>query len=191
MGVADYLDNWAGLLQRYKRLVESNAFLTQLHANFEERSEGTRAGIFQYLFAIGASQLSSVARLEHVIDELGHLDSGERSEWLRLVDATVSDYGVLINGPWAMQQHRADFDAEEACACYRRMADKTKNWSITALTIQCWIARAVMLDEYLNNSKAALEVINQAIVEFGPGTLLLRASLKQRSIGGATIIPML
>lgn len=35
-----------------------------------------------------------------------------------------------------------------------------------------------MLDEYLNDSKAALKVIDQAIAEFGPATLLLRAKAK-------------
>jgi hypothetical protein len=88
-------------------------------------------------------------------------------------DATVSDYAVLINGPWATQQRREDFDAEDAAARYGRMAEKTKDWGIAALTIQCWIARAVVLDEYLNDGEAALNVLDQAIAVFGAGALLL------------------
>jgi hypothetical protein len=152
--------------------------MTQLRESFEKASKGTRAGQFGLLFGIGASQLTSVERLEHVIDELAKLQPGDRIEWLVPVDATVSDYAVLINGPWATQQRREDFDADDAAARYGRMAEKTKDWGIAALTIQCWIARAVLLDEYLNDGDAALNVLDQAIAVFGAGALLLRARAK-------------
>jgi hypothetical protein len=111
-GVADYVDDWVSLLQQYKRLAESNSFVTQLHAKFEGDSQRNPVGVFGALFAIGASQLSSVARLEHVIDELAILDSRERIVWLEPANATLSDYSVLINSPWAVQQRRENFDAE-------------------------------------------------------------------------------
>ena len=146
--------------------------------SFEKASKGTPAGVLGLLFERGASQLTSVARLEHVIDELAKLEPSERTEWLVPLDATAPDYGVLINGPWATQQRREDFDAEDAAARYGRLAEKTKDWGIAALTIQCWIARAVVLDEYLHAGDAALKVLDQATAVFGAGALLLRARAK-------------
>jgi hypothetical protein len=178
MGVADYLDDWVSLLQRFKRLVESDTFMPKLRASFEEISKGMRGSIFRMLFAIGASQLTSVARLEHVIDELANLEPSERIAWLTPVDATVGGYAVLINGPCGTQQKCEDFNAEDASVRYSRLAEKTKEWGIEALSIQCWIARAVVLDEYLNDGDAALKVVDQAIAVFGAGALLLRAKAK-------------
>jgi hypothetical protein len=56
-----------------------------------------------------------------------------------------------------------------------RLADKTKSWGIAALTIQCWITRAVLLDEYLKNGNAALTILDRALAEFGASAQLPRA----------------
>jgi hypothetical protein len=178
MGVADYLDDWVSLLQRFKRLVESDAFMSELRASFEKATKETGAGMFPVLFRIGSTKLTSVARLEHVIEELAKLEPSERAEWLIPVNARDSDYGLFINGPWVTQQRGEDFDAEDAAARYGRLAEKTNDWGIAALTIQCWIARAVVLDEYLNDGHGALEVLDQAIAAFGAGAPLLRARAK-------------
>ena len=45
---------------------------------------------------------------------------------------------------------------------YQRIAEKTQNWGIRPLTIQCWVARAVMLDEYENDKEGALGVLDDA-----------------------------
>lgn len=177
MGVADYLDDWVNLLRRFKHHVKSNTFLTELSTAFDA-SERSPANIFRMSFWIGTSQLTSVARLEHIIDELAKLEPNERNEWLLPVNTTVLDYAVFVNSPWVAQQGNEHFDAEDAVVRYRRLADKTKDWGIPALTIQCWIARAVVLDEYLNAGDSALEILDQAIAIFGIGALLLRAKAK-------------
>jgi hypothetical protein len=100
---------------------------------------------------LGASRLATVARLEHVIDELAKLELTERGGWLKLAPV-VSDYAILINGPWATEQRRKGFDAGDAAARYRRMAEKTKDWGIESLTIQCWIARGVIQNSAPNAS---------------------------------------
>ena len=80
--------------------------------------------------------------------------------------------------PWATEQRRNDFDANDAAARYGRMAEKTKDWGIESLTVQCWIARAVMFDEYMDDADAAPKVLDEAICLFGERATLLRAKAK-------------
>ena len=175
IGVADYLDDWLSLLRRFKEILGSAG--AGLRSAFQETAKGLRVDAFGALFWIGASHLATVARLEHVIDELAKLGHRERADWLTF-DPTVSDYTILINGPWATEQRRNDFDANDAVARYGRMAEKTRDWGIESLTVQCWIARAVMFDEYIDDADAALKVLDEAICLFGERARLLRAKAK-------------
>jgi hypothetical protein len=175
MGVADYLDDWLTLLLRFKAILDSDR--TDLRTKFQETAKRLQVDAIGALFWIGASRLATVARLEHVIDELAKLDLRERADWLKL-DPMKSDYAILINGPWAAEQRRKAFDAGDAAARYGRMAEKTKDWGIESLTIQCWIARGVMLDEYMNDPDTGLKVLDEALSLFGERAALLRAKAK-------------
>ena len=133
---------------------------------------------FAGLFSIGSANLTSVERLEHVINELDKLDASERTLWLTPIDRYSSDYSVFINGPWATQRHREAFDAVDATVRYQRMAAKTRSWGIRALSLQCSVAQAVMLDEYQNNREGALAVLEEAVTAHGDDVILYRAMAK-------------
>jgi hypothetical protein len=175
MGVADYLDNWPGLLRQFKELVDSGR--PDVRAAFYRTLGGLQINAFGALFWIGASRISTVGRLENVIQDLGNLNTAERAQWLAQ-DRAVSDYMLFINRPWATEQRSEDFDANDAAVRYSRMAEKTKDWGIESLTIECWIAKGVMLDEYIGESEAALTVLDEAISVFGERVRLLRAKAK-------------
>jgi hypothetical protein len=85
---------------------------------------------------------------------------------------------VFVNGPWAAEQKNADFDSAGAVERYTRIAEKTKDWTLPTLTIQAWIARAVILDEYLSKGDAALAVLDEAVGVYGDSPLLSRARAK-------------
>ena len=84
MGIANYLENWVTLLLRFKTLVESNKFLQDLAANVEGAVDRADAGIFSVLFSVGSANISSVDRLEYVVNQLDELDTVERSLFLHL-----------------------------------------------------------------------------------------------------------
>ena len=130
------------------------------------------------LFSIGSANLASVDRLEHVINELDELDPRDRALLLTPVDRIFSDYSIFINGPWAAQQRHEDFDAADTAMRYKRMAEKTRNWSIRPLTVQCLVARAVMLNEYQNDKEGALAVLEEAVAALGDDPILSRAIAK-------------
>jgi hypothetical protein len=176
-GVSGYIDDWVSILRRFRQLFQGGmpSELVRISHETEARMGASLLGV---LFSVGMMRLSSVKRLEYVIDKLSELEPSERNEFLVPVDETVADYSLPINVPWATEERHEEFDPVDALTRYSRMTDKVHPWGINQLTIQCWIARAIMLDEYLNDGGAALGVLEQAMALFGANVLLLRAKAK-------------
>ncbi len=173
IGIANYLDDWISVLRRFNATVKAEDFLKDLRS--DNLSDSNFLGL---LFGVGSTDIASVKRLEHVINQLDELDSTERSLFLKPAHKMFSDYSTLINGPWIVEQDRDDFDAEEAAARYRRMEKKTRSWEIRPLSLQCSVARAVILDEYLNKKEDALAVLEDAVSVMGPDQILSRSMAK-------------
>ena len=174
MGVANQLDNWVTLLLQIKTSGESNEFLQDMIAGTMSELDGTN--FLDALFDIGSAGLTSIERLEHIIYELDKLDESERALLLTQTDETSSDYSVLINGTWAAQTNREDFDASDAAICYKRMAKTTRSWGIRTFSHQCSVAQAVILDEHENKKDCAVAVLNEAATALGDD-LILRSAL--------------
>ena len=173
VGIANYIDDWISVLRRFNATVEAGDFLEDLQT--DDMSDSNFLGL---LFGIGSADISSVKRLESIIDQLDELDATERSLLLKPAHKMFSDYSTFINGPWIIEQDHDDFDAEDAAARYQRMAKKTKRWQIRPLSLQCSVAQAVILDEYLNNKKNALAVLEEAVSAMGPDQILSRTMAK-------------
>jgi len=180
-GVANYLDNWIALLLRLKTVVEANDFLRSLVTNVEGTVNVAGSNFLGMLFSIGSVGLDSVERLEHVINELNKLDASERALLLTPLNRTYSDYSWFIDGPRATQRPSEDFDAADAALRYKRMAEKTRNWDIRPLTLQCSVVRATLLDEYQNDRAGALAVLEEALAAVGDDVILRRAVAKVHS----------
>ncbi len=178
MGVANYLDNWVTLLLRLKTMVEADDFLQGLAANVEDAVDAIRSNFLGTLFSIGSANLASVDRLEQIINELDELDAEERALLLTPVRGVPSDYSSLINGTWATQQRRGHFDAADSAIRYRRMAEKTRNWGIRSISLQCSVAQAVIVDEYLGNREGALELLEEVVEALGQDLVLSRVIAK-------------
>ena len=178
IGIAKHLDNWVALLVRMKSMVEANSYLQSLAANVERSDETRGSNYLAMLFSIGSAGLGSVSELEKIVDELDTLDADERSLLLTPMDRSASDYSVLINTPWAAEQGRDDFDPSETAFSYQRMAEKTGRWGIRPLTLQCFVARGVMLDEYLDDREGAFAALDEGVAIFGSDLILTRAKAK-------------
>lgn len=177
MGIADYLPNWLDLLQQFQKMTEADEFLSGLRAAARETALGS-ADLFGILFAIGTSGISSVAQLEHVINQLDGIEPSLRSQYLNTIETVSPDYSVFINTPWTSEHQRNAVNAMDAAERYRQMAAKTEAWGNRLLSIQCSIAQAVMLDEYAEDSEGALAMLDEAVARFGEDVRLLRARAK-------------
>lgn len=178
MGIANYLDDWILLLHRFKTLVESGNFLQDLKGNVESQVNDSGANLFGILFSIGSADLASLEQLEHIINELDKLDESERALYLTPVDKASSDYSIFINYPWVSQQRSRTFNGADTVLPYQRIAAKVRHWGIRSLAIQCWVAQAVLFDEYENEVEKALAILDNAATIFGPDSILSRARAK-------------
>jgi hypothetical protein len=177
MGIANYLDNWLDLLEQFRSMTEANEFLASLQDNFQEKDKRS-SDMFGALFAIGSASLLTVARLEILINQLDELEPARRAQYFSIISADAPDYSVFINSAWTSERPRDSASAADAAERYLRMAIKTAPWMIRPITDQCWIAQAVMLDEYAENSEGALKVLDEAVAALGDDVLLSRARAK-------------
>lgn len=176
MGIANHLDNWIELLFRFNSIANGNEYSRDLLANMEMRPgiDGSTVGA---LFAIGGSNLASIAKLEKVFEQLDQLEPEQREMLLGPMGKVSSDYSVLVNSPWVAEQNNP-FDALDAAERYQRMATQTSSWGFRQITVQCWIARAVMLDEYAGDIEGALRVLDDAVAANNDDVLISRARAK-------------
>lgn len=177
LGIANHLENWLDIIKQFQEMVETDKFLQQLKNNMEEKGQKS-LNMFGMLFAIGSANISTVANLEKIIDELDEIKSDRRNLYLSCIGEIWPNYSIFINGAWLSEHKRDSLVGTSAAECYLRMARKTARWGIEAIPIQCWIARAVMLDEYAMDKDGALKALDQAVEERGNHVLIFRARAK-------------
>lgn len=177
-GVANYVDNWVGILADFKRMVEEDGTLRNLFVDMLEGMGGEHGNLFAGLFSIGSAGLESVERLEHVVTELDKVDADTRTLLLSSIDAASSDHSVFVNSPWAQHENSQEFDAEDAAERYARMEKTTRRWGIPLLSMQCSVAYAVVSDEFRDQPAEALRALNDATAALGEDPILLRAVAK-------------
>jgi Cdc6-like AAA superfamily ATPase len=176
LGAANYVNGWFTILQEYRNFVQSNSLAALLKSESIKQYIGPDDGV-SGLFAVGIAGLESVSTLEEILNQLNLIEPSDRRMYLRFILDENPDFSVLVNGPWVAQD-RAVLDYKDAAARYYRIANYTHDWGIPPLTIQCWIARAVMFDEHADDQQSALRVLDEAVDVCGNHVLLARARAK-------------
>ncbi|MDE2774287.1 MAG: hypothetical protein OXI46_11385 [Gemmatimonadota bacterium] len=176
LGIARDLSNWVNLLSRFRCL--------DLSGHEDVVPSDPEMPPAAVLFSIGIAGLDSVKKLEAIFDALSRVDDDERRELLTPIDASVQDYSLLIHHPWTARSRRPGFDAKEAVDSYMKMGVQADSWGLRTLSVQCYIAVALILDEQLGDTARGLNVLDDAAARFGPQALLARAFGKlHRRIG--------
>src|SRR5439155_9527501 len=78
IGIANHVPNWIDLLTRLIAIVDTDHDLREIKATFEKTSAAEGVSLYGSLFSIGASGISSVKRLEEVINSLDGLEESKR-----------------------------------------------------------------------------------------------------------------
>jgi hypothetical protein len=177
IGIASSVPNWIELLQRFRTKVEASPVLQGLKEATEKASQEVGLGrtFYGMVFCIGMGHLQSVKRLEEILVDLDHLSGAERSVWLERFESHPAEYSILVNPAWTAEVRRNELNAADAAARYRRMALLAQKWKFRALAIQCYVARAVMFDEYMNDETGALAALDEAVAALSEDVVIARA----------------
>ena len=174
IGIANYLEDWFELLQEFRATTRKNLASDKLLAGIPAIYDDNTSASF---FAVGSAGLENVVTLERIFDKLNEIEPDERLLYLRTISEMFPDYAELVNNPWVVEQSNA-LDYNDAAERYRRMAIKTAQWGIRPITLQCWIAQAILFDEYANDHKRALQVLDDAVAACGDDVMLSHARAK-------------
>jgi hypothetical protein len=176
LGIANHLENWIELLLQFLAIangsVASNSYFPS--PELDKLKGESLAGI---LFAIGSSNLTTVAKLEQVFEQLSRLEPADRAMLLKPIVGVTPGHSVLVNSPWVAEGNNA-LNALDAADRYQRMAVKASSWGFRTIAIQCSIAQTVMCDEYANDFEGALRVLDEASADYGDDVLISRARAK-------------
>lgn len=176
LGIANYLDNWFDLLRQFQSFLSGSEVAKNFLAK-TGKAAFTDAHVIPNFFAIGSANIKHVATLERIFDQVNDIAPDEREFYFRTHASSTPDFSVLVNNPWLAEQ-RDTLDYADAAERYRRMAMVTASWGIRRLTLHCWIAQAIMFDEYGKDRDSALHVLAEAEAIWGPDVLLARARAK-------------
>ena len=171
-GTANHLDNWVQLLSQAKALIEADSSLKETALEIADDGQPARSTFCGILFSVGIANLSSVERLEYVVNELDKLDAADRALWLTPIDKEFSDYYTIINQPWIIEDRHGSLDASDAAERYGRMAITTRDWETLPFAVHCSVAQAVMLYELQNDNQRALSVLENATATWGHNPIL-------------------
>jgi len=86
-----------------------------------------------------------------------------------------ADYSILVNPAWTAEASRNELNAADAAERYRRMALLAQKWKFRALAIQCYVARGVMFDEYMDDETGALAALDEAVAALSEDVVIARA----------------
>ena len=171
-GIANRVSSWVELVVRAGHAALANPVFADFSIDVETRMRTERGGFLGVLFTIGSTRIASVARLENIVEGMDRLDASERAVWLRPMEEAFADYSILIASAWSIEDAEGRLNSGDAVARYGRMVARTRKWGVPALSAQCSVAQAVLLDRYEGDRDAALSVLGEAET-FAPGDVVL------------------
>ena len=179
LGIASRIESWVQLLSRLRRLLRAHPVALSV-----DDDQNDEPPVPMAMFNIGVAGLDSVQKLETILNDLGQLEEGERSELLAPIDPAYADYQLLVHHPWTAEARGGDFNPIDAALRYERMSHTTRSWGDGTLSLQCAVAAATIHDAHLHEPEKALRVLSNAKQTFGDHPVLTRALAKHHHSRG-------
>lgn len=190
--IGSFLENWVNVLADFGKRVAEKGVLETLFRDANGASMWGPGSIVGGLFSIGSANLQTMEQLEGIVERMDGVDPDTRALMLQPIHDVAADYSVLVNGPWAREEELDDFDSRDAVERYTRICRTTRNWGVPELTMQCIVAKAIMLDELEGDASGAAEWLEEAIGSFGRHWMLVRAlakvELRREAFGEALVL---
>lgn len=179
--LAGVLPNWFGALRRLDELTESSRELRLIVDNAESsapQQNGRKVSLIGSLFILHATNAQTVNDQVQLFNALDLLDRPSRERYLGEASQMPSDYALLVNASWISEAKSESLDWSGAAASYAVMASQAGRWGYPQLALRCYVAQAIMLDDYGAQEQAALDVLARAEQETGADPVISRARAK-------------
>ena len=170
------------MLSRIIDLTEEDSFLKEISDSFGERKfDIPRIGDnkpAQVLFSYQGARLNGLDDLIELVTSLDELPPNKRDQLLKICNSDMNFASLLINRAWWKEVKDGMLDVNKALRIFDLTAMKSREWKVPELTKACFVAIAVIQDEYGHSTERALEILDEADQEFPEEACLLNHRAK-------------
>ena len=140
-----------------------------------------------FLFAAVVTRIRNSGRMLEMIEALDQLNEEDRNGFINAAAISLHlGAGSFVHSGWAREQSDG-LDLRPALERFERMIEIAKGWGRTDILVELACARSVILDEGLNDTAAAIAIVEEAVAEIGPAPTLLRQKAKVLGHSGDNI----
>ena len=169
-GLAAYLTDWPEMLASLaEAAIDAPSDVSALFATAPENAK-----LVPTLFGCAVLDVADVASLATAFDRLDRLAPAIREALMEVGDGVAAPQH-LVARTWLREQERGSLDPLKASATFRRMAHLAAKWHQLDWAIGLRVAAAHVLAEPGRDEGAALAELEEAVVDLGERTRLLRA----------------
>ncbi|UTW51907.1 hypothetical protein KFF05_00440 [bacterium SCSIO 12827] len=122
---------------------------------------------FQILFSFEAARISGISEFEELLQALDSIDVSVREKLVEVLEYKGEEIAHrLVSNAWWRDASRDRLDVETALSVYEKTIESAKKWGSPSLERAAYIAISVLHDEYRNDSREALRVLDRAGEKF-------------------------
>jgi len=170
---------WMPLIRELEQLLNGQGALIEYVREHHVIKKGLDGWtVPQFLFSIRATSLRSTNELVELFNELYRLEKARRSLLLSSLNGIPHGKHLMIDAAWLAEMREGTLDGLVAAKKYLQLAAIAEKWEDTDIAIECECARAVMLNEYADDSKGALASLEEAEKKHPNNPRLLRERAK-------------
>jgi len=170
---------WVPLLEELEKALSGKGALARFTRTLTHLRKGLGDWTLpQFLFYVRATSLKSINELIELFSELNHMERKHREMLLSSLSMQPSGKQLLIASAWLAEMTEKTLNGIEAAEKYRQLAEVAEMWDNTDIAVECECARAVMLNEYADDSKGALVSLERAGKKYPKNVRLSRERAK-------------
>ncbi|MBN1974988.1 MAG: hypothetical protein JW787_15210 [Sedimentisphaerales bacterium] len=166
---------WMPLLLELEKAISCKGELAEFVRTLDPVKKGIDGySVPQFLFALRATSLKSIDELFELFSELENLSYRRRKTLLSSLAMVPSGKRLMIDSAWLSESRTENMDGVASAEKFRQLAKIAEKWGERKIAVDCEYARAVMLDEYANDSDGALASLNEAEEKYPNNVRLIR-----------------
>lgn len=172
--VVQAIPDWLEFLLRFDALCQTNKKLIELADEIGKAPGANGCEPQGFAFIFQATALGSTGLLRATFERLDEETPEVRERLFSGLERGAGHYGHLVDAAWLRSAKIKGFNGEQAADDYLAMANLARGWDNCSLAARCHAARAIMLEEFVNDPARALAALDEAQAQLGPMTAISR-----------------